>query len=101
MLGVIDTHRLRDTGLVFVARLYFPALLEFAQRQTVRRVAIDFVRRCENEWGLGRKLSCSFEQIQRAIGVHSKISLRIARGPVVGRLRWGVHKGFNLAAALL
>src|SRR5262245_50681357 len=44
MLRVIDTHRLRDTGLVFMARLYFPAFLEFAQRQTVRRIAIDFVR---------------------------------------------------------
>jgi len=58
MLGVIDTHRLRNTGLVFVARLYFPAFLEFAQGQTVRRVAIDFVRRRENERRLGRKRSC-------------------------------------------
>src|SRR5438093_10130697 len=83
MLGVIDTHRLRNTGLVFVAWLYFPAFFEFAQRQTVRRVAIDFVRRRENERRLGRKLSRRFEQIQRAVRVHSKISLRIAGSPVV------------------
>src|SRR5262249_25132980 len=44
MLRVIDTHRLRDAGLVFVARLYFPTFSEFAQRQTVRRIAIHFVR---------------------------------------------------------
>src|SRR5438874_11873857 len=43
MPGVIDTHRLRNTGLVFVARLYFQAFLEFAQPQTLRRVAMDFV----------------------------------------------------------
>ena len=66
-----------------MAWLYFPAFLEFAQRQTVRRVAIDFVRRCENERRLGRKRSRSFEQIQRAVGVHRKISLRIARSPVM------------------
>src|SRR5207244_6115461 len=78
MLGVVDTHRLRNTGLVFVARLYFPAFLEFAQRQTVRRVAIDFVRRGENERRRGRKRSRSFEQLQRAVGGHSKLSLRIA-----------------------
>ena len=35
MLRVIDTHRLRDTELVFVAWLYFPAHLEFAQRDQV------------------------------------------------------------------
>jgi hypothetical protein len=66
-----------------MAGLYFPAFLEFAQRQTVWRIAVDFVRRRENERRLGRKHSRSFEQIQRTVGVHGKISLRISRSPVV------------------
>ena len=83
MFRVIDTHRLRNTRLVFVARLYFPAFLKFAKRQSIRRIAVDFVRRRENKLSLGRKLSGCFEQIQRPVGVHGKISLRIARSPVV------------------
>jgi len=83
MLCVIDTHRLRNATLVFVPRLYFPSLLEFTQRQTIRGVAVDFVRRSENERCLRRKLSRRFQQIQRSVRVHSEISLRIARSPIV------------------
>ena len=83
MLRVVDAHGLRNAGLVFVAWFNFPAFLQFAQRKAIRRVAIDLVRGCKDEWRLRRKLSCGFQQIQRAIRVDSKIGLRIARCPVV------------------
>src|SRR6266571_4785883 len=79
MLRVIDAHGLRNAGLVFVARLDFPAFLQFAQRKAVRCVAIDLVRGCKDEWRLRRKISCGLQQIQCAIRVDSKIGLRIAR----------------------
>src|SRR5206468_12625350 len=83
MLRVIDAHRLSDARLIFVARLDLPAFLQFAQRQTIRRVAVDFVRRSKNKRRLGRKLSGGFQKIQRAVGVDGKIGLRIASCPVV------------------
>ena len=44
MLRVINAHRLGNAIRVFVARLDFPAFLQFAQRQTIWRVAINLVR---------------------------------------------------------
>src|SRR5258707_1345913 len=61
MLGVIDAHCFGNSRLILVARLNFPAFLQFAQRQTIRRVAIDFVRGSKDEWGLGRKISCGLQ----------------------------------------
>ena len=81
-----------------MAWLDFPAFLQLAQRQTIRRVAIDFVSRCKNERRLGRKLSRGFEQIQCAVRVHRKIGLRIASCPVVRRLRRSMHDRFDRAA---
>ena len=44
MLGRIDTHGLGNPRFVFVTGLDFPARFEFAQRQTIRGVTIDFIR---------------------------------------------------------
>ena len=83
MLRVIDAHGLRNAGLIFVARLDFPAFLQLAQRKAIGRVAIDFVRGCKDQRRLRRKISCGLQQIQCAVRVDSKIGLRIARCPVV------------------
>ena len=83
MLRVIDAHRLGNSRLVFVTGLDFPALLQFSQRQTIWRVAVDFVRRSKNKRRLRRKLSRGFQKIERAVRVHGEIGLRIARSPVV------------------
>ena len=91
MLRVIDAHGFGNSRLVFVARLDFPALVQFAQRQPIRRVAIDFVRRRKNERRFRANFARRFEQIQRAVGVDREIRLRIARRPIVRRLRRGVH----------
>src|ERR1700758_4826797 len=65
MLSVIDAHRFGNAGLVFVTRLDFPAFLQFAQRQTIRCVAINFVRRSKDEWSFGTKLPRGLQEIQR------------------------------------
>ncbi len=72
-------------------RLDFPAFLQLAQRQTVRGVAINFVRRCKNKRRFRAEISRRLEQIQRAVGVDGEIGLRIARRPIVRRLRRGVN----------
>src|SRR5439155_24936391 len=49
MFGRVNAHRFRDPLLIFMTGLDFPAGLEFAQRQVIGSVAIDFVRRGENK----------------------------------------------------
>ena len=40
---VIDAHRFGDARFVFMFRLNFPAFRQFPQRQSIWRVAVDFV----------------------------------------------------------
>ena len=101
MLRVIDAHRFGNAGLVFVALGDFPAQRQLAQRQPIRRVAIDFVRRGENEGRFRAKIPRRFEQIQGAVGIDGEIGLRIARRPIMRRLRGRVHDGGDVAAMLL
>src|SRR4029077_6875152 len=101
MLGTIDTHRFGNSRLIFVSRFDFPTLLQFAQRQTVRRVPIDFICGCKNKRSLGAKISRRFQQIEGAVCVDREMSLWIARRPIVRWLRGGVHDSINLAAMLL
>src|SRR6476660_3588882 len=81
MLRVSDAHRFGNAGLVFVARLDFPAFLQLAQRKAIGCVAIDLVRGSKDEWRLRRKLSRGLQEIQCAVRVDSEIGLRIARCP--------------------
>src|ERR1044071_2950223 len=67
MLRVIDAHSFGNAGLVFVTRLDFPAFLQFAQRKTIRRVAIDLVRGSKDKWRFRRKISRGLPQIQCAV----------------------------------
>ena len=83
--------RLGNARLVFVAGLDLPARSSSRKGNSIRRVAIDFVRRGENEWRFRAKISRGFEQVERAVGVNREIRLRIARRPIVRRLRGGVH----------
>src|SRR5665213_2425973 len=43
MFRLVNGHRFVNARLIFVSRIYFPALLQFAQRQQIRRVAINLV----------------------------------------------------------
>src|SRR5215471_20071294 len=81
-------------------RLDLPPFLQFVQRQTIRRIAVDLVGGSKNERRFWRKLSRCLEQIQRAVGVYGEIGLRIACSPVVRRLRRGMHDYFDGPAVL-
>src|SRR5674476_1071926 len=58
MFRLVNAHRFVNALAVFVRRVNFPALLQFAQRQKIRRVAINFVRAGENENRPGAMLPC-------------------------------------------
>src|SRR5205807_4344626 len=47
--GCIYGHHLRDASLVSVIRRNLPAGGELHQRQLVRKIAIDFICRCEDK----------------------------------------------------
>src|ERR1041385_5073562 len=79
MLRVIDAHGFGNSRFIFVARLDLPAFLEFAQRKTIGRVAVDFVGRTKDEWRFRAKISRGFEQIERAVGVNGEIDRKSTR----------------------
>src|SRR5204863_1029679 len=81
MLRVIDAHGLRNAGLIFVARLDFPAFLQLAQRKAIRRVAIDFVRGCKDQRRLrGKFLAASSKfSVPFALTVKSVCGSRAAQ----------------------
>jgi hypothetical protein len=83
VLGLVNAHRFRNAGFVFMSGSDFPALFQFHQRQAVRRVAINLVCGSENENRPGAELAGGFEQIERGGGVDAEIRVGVARGPVV------------------
>src|SRR5262249_39813401 len=46
------------------------------------------------------ELAGCFKQYECAVGVHAEIGVRILRGPVVRRLRGGMHDEFNITAII-
>ena len=74
-------------GSVAMAGGDFPACLEFDQRQTVGRVAVDLVGRGVDERGIGRVLASSLQEAHCAVGVDREIRNGILCRPVMGRLR--------------
>ena len=98
MFRLVNAHRLGNARLIFMLRLNLPALFQFHQRQAVRRVAIDFVGGRENKNRFGTGFTRGLQQVQRANGVDAKIGVRIARGPVMRRLRGGVDDEFDVLA---
>src|SRR5438270_13364130 len=100
MRRAIDAHLLRDSRLIFVAGFNLPTFLQLTEWQTIRRIAVNLICRQEDEWGFRTKFSGGLEQIERAVGVHREISLRIARRPIVRRLRSRVDDSVTLPAML-
>ena len=91
MLRLVDAHAFGNAGVVFVTGLDLPTQRQFAQRQAIRCVAVDLVRRSKNKRRFRTEVSRCFEQIKRAVGVNREIHLGIARRPIVRWLRGGVH----------
>ena len=101
VLRLVDAHVLGDALLVFVPGLDFPTRWQFLQRQAVRRVTVNLVRRSKNEGRFRAEISRRFKEIEGAVGIDCKVHLRIARCPVVRRLRRAVHNRRQAPAVLL
>ena len=78
----------------------FPALFQLDEWQTVRRVAVDFIRAREEEDGLGAVLPGGFEEVHRAEGVDTEVNQGRARGPIVRGLRGGMDDDLHGTAEL-
>src|SRR5689334_21219708 len=101
MFRVIDAHGFRNAGFVLVAGLDLVTFFQFAQWQTIWRVAINLVGRTENEWRFWTKSPGDLQQIHCAVGTEREIGLRIARRPIVRRLRCGVPNRADRSVMLL
>jgi hypothetical protein len=90
MLRLIDRECLgnavRELGIVVI-----PARRELLHVDKVGRVAINLVGRHMHEGRFRAGLARRFEQVQRADSVRVEIVERDRRGPVMRRLRCGVH----------
>src|SRR5687767_6221284 len=98
VLGMVDAHRLVDAIAVFMLIIDLPAFLLLDQRQTVRSVAVDFVRGSEDEGRMRKVIPRQFEHVQGAIRIDGEIRVHVPGGPVVGRLGSGVYYRFYLMA---
>lgn len=65
------------------------------QREPVRTVVVDLVGGGEDEGGGGRVAAGGLPEVERAQRVDGEISVRLAGGPVVGRLRGGMDDQFD------
>ena len=68
--GLVDSVLVRRVGVV-------PPGLELDERQLVRHVAVDLVRREESERRLRARAACRLEQVQRADRIH----IEVVEGP--------------------
>src|SRR5262245_35541540 len=63
VLGLVDAHRLVYPAFApRMRRVEFPALLGFIQRQVIRCVTINLVRRRQDEYSMRRKFSGRLQQ---------------------------------------
>jgi hypothetical protein len=70
------------------------------QREKVGCVAVDLVRRHEDEGRLRLHLTSGLQQVERAGRVHAEVGVGLARRPVVGRLRGGVNDQLEIGGVL-
>src|SRR5207248_10413836 len=71
------------------------------ERQAIGSVSVDLVCGSKNKRRFGRKFSGRFEKVKRAICVHGEIGFRIARSPIMRRLRGGVNDRGDVPLVLL
>ena len=71
------------------------------QRQMIWSIAVDFVGRQKYKRRFRAKLSRRFQQVERAIRVYAEVGLRIARGPIMRRLRCAVDHGKDIHCVFL
>ena len=99
VLGLIDAHRFIDSVLApAMLGRKLPTPLHFNERQKVRRVAIDFIGRREDEHGLGRMLARGFEKDERPVRIDGEIGDRFPGCPIVARLGRAMDHKCDLSA---
>uniref|UniRef100_A0A6J6A277 Unannotated protein n=1 Tax=freshwater metagenome TaxID=449393 RepID=A0A6J6A277_9ZZZZ len=99
--GQVDRHRQIDAAEPLVPGGQLPAGFELLKRQKVGRVAVDLVCRGEDEGCGRREISGRLEEVEGAVGIDAEVGLGLGSGPVVRRLRSGVHDQLDLRAVLL
>ena len=90
--ALVDRHRDRDAVVVLVVLGKLEPRLELLERQEVRPVAVDLVRRREDERRVGLVPARRLEQVERAVRVDGEVGQRLRRRPVVRGLRGGVDR---------
>ena len=100
-MRAVDRHRRVDAVEVAVVRRAARGASR-ARRAAAwfGRVAVDLVRRREDEGRVRRVRARRLEQVERADRVDREVGLRLARRPVVRRLRGGVDDQLELARML-
>ena len=94
----VDAHRRVDPAVVGVRRRELEPRFVLDERQPVRRVPVDLVRRGEHEACVRSVPTRGLEQIERAVRVHAEVHLGSRGRPVVRGLRGCVHDQLDLAA---
>ena len=90
MEAVVDRHRDRDAARSTRALGELEPRLELLERKEVRTVAVDLVRRREDERRLGLVQPRRLEQVDRPGGVDREVRQRLRCSPVVRGLGGGV-----------
>jgi len=98
MLGLVNGHGFINAVPPRMGGFDLPAFFQRDERQAVGRVAIDLVCAGKDEGGLRAMRARGFKQVQGADGIHAKVRVRFARGPVMGRLGGGVDDGLDVRA---
>ena len=96
----VDRHRRVDAPVIAVVLRQLQPGRQVLQRQPVGRVAVDLVGRAEDERRVRAMRPGRLEQVQGAVRVDAEVGLRLARRPVVRRLRGGVHDDLDRGCVL-
>ena len=84
MGGAVNRHRGVDAVEVAVAGGKLEPRLQLLERQLVREVAVDLVRRDQDEGRVRGMLPRRLEQVQGPVGVDAKVRLGIVARPSHG-----------------
>ena len=99
MRGRINAHRfINAAGMIGMILRNLPPRLCLHQRQQIGPITVNLIGAGENEHRLGRMQPHRLQQMQRAHRIHPEVRQRLARRPVVGRLRRRMNHRRQIAA---
>jgi hypothetical protein len=85
-------HRRVDPSVVLVILWELESRLGLVERQVIVVIAVDLVRRHEDERRVGLAVADGLEQVHRPVRVDAEVRLRVRGAPVVRRLGSGVDQ---------